>query len=167
MTTSPFDFSRSIAHAYHSTKVDYDGSSCLLFNNVTQVESLAADLSKDTSVQYRISGNQNMGVTLYVPHLVGPREQNGESSKVTAIIENGKSSLEYANCSPTGGKCGVSDTSTGALNDPNRKWCMDEDVLTEQSCCLKKQLIPTVSNGRWSAPGETCSNDSGFLQRCK
>ena len=156
MTPIPFEFSKAIAKSFHSSEVEYDGSSCLLFNNVDDVQRQARQLSTDKNTRYRISGNQNIGITTYIPIIMGPRENDGRSSKVTAIIQGGKSTLEYGECSLKGGKCETTRFSFGSNNDPNKKWCMNEDQLTEQTCCPNRKTQKETAHGRWSFPGEGC-----------
>ncbi len=150
----PFNISKKAALNYSAKEVTYDGSTCMIFNNV-EVAKLEAQTLADTltDVHFMITGNQNEGVVgSAIPLITKPKELPEQASKVTYELSNKNVIMSFANCTPTGKLCGYSPYDMGATNDSNKKTCMDNGAETTQSCCSKSGK----SWGKWSAPGQIC-----------
>jgi hypothetical protein len=151
----PFSISKRAALNYSAKEVSYDGSTCLIFNNV-EVAKLEAQALADTltDVRFLIRGNQNEGVVgSAIPFITKPKELLEQASKVTYELSNKNVEMTYGDCTPTGKLCGYTLQDIGATNDSNKKTCIDNGAETTQSCCAK----PGKSWGKWSAPGELCA----------
>ena len=156
MTEEPFAISQQLSSVYQTHELFYDGSSCRIFDNIESMKKQAARLAaRDNHTRYEISGNQNTGVVREIPLLSGPREKQGDSSKVTVILENGVVQVSYAPCSKRTDKC-VYTAATDSTTQPNSKSCMNGEELVEQECCPKRQNGADLIKGHWSHPGQTC-----------
>ncbi len=158
----PFQISAGVAKLFSASEVCYDGSSCLLFNNIDDVMTCSRRLSRNSSCRFEISANQNIGVTGYSCFPWGkPRELDYASSKLTAVIDAVKVTYLYPPCSREGDKCSWIDPSSdpGAKEDPNQKHCAWNSEITTQRCCPKKRgSLDAALNGTWMEPGYKCSN---------
>ena len=158
--SDPFLISKQLAKSYQAKEVCYDGSSCLVFDNISDVKRMSSYLAEtDENTKYIISGNQNMGTVCEIPFLLGPREVHEFASKVMTMIEKGGYTITYSKCSKKGEQCMYSDGYVGSDNDPNAKWCMNDTEVVSQHCCPKnysnnKKLDETI--GTWSAPSVDC-----------
>jgi hypothetical protein len=138
----PFEISKKLANAYLAKNVFYDSPSCNTFENIQEVTEDAQQLAKhDKDRVYHISGNQNQGVANKFWNVTEILEM---SSRVTAIIENGKMSLKYASCSKTKSECPFTKDSQ------NFKYCSEQDMVVEQKCC------PQKDRSYWGKPGQDC-----------
>ena len=155
----PFAISAGTARLFGATEVCYDGSSCLLFNNIEDVKACTINLAKNSSCRFEISANQNLGVTQAVCWF-RPLEVSEAASKLTAIIDGVDMMLRYSSCSKAGEKCAViaKERDPTAKSDPNEKYCFDGSGVTTQSCCLKEKARKSdgALNGNWAKPGIPC-----------
>lgn len=152
----PLNISSQAANVYSAKEVEYDGSTCLIFNNTESVKTRAQALAlKDTQTHFLISGNQNTGVvSSRIPFVTKPTENLGMASKMTLEISQGEVKVSYGACSAFGTTCGYATSDIGASTDSNKKFCMDHGELSEQSCCVKNARQEW---GKWSRPGSGCS----------
>ena len=140
----PFTISAGVAKLFAASEVCYDGSSCLLFNNIDDVKACTRRLARSSDCRFEISANQNVGVTQY-SCLFGisskPHEIASAASKLTAVIDAVGIHYRYPACSTEGDKCSWLDPKTdgGAQTDPNQKLCAWNDEITTQRCCLQKK----------------------------
>lgn len=147
---------QDLVENYDPKEVSFDGSTCLIFNNVDKVQDSAKRLSKlFPQVYFDLSGNQNLGAVFSIPLIYRPKETMSMSSKMTVKAKNGQVETSFGACSKPNGKCFFADSDVGATNDSNTKFCMEENKLTTQMCCLRKKIVNGV-NGLWSNPGEIC-----------
>lgn len=152
-TNYPFKLAKAAAQRYFSPEVKYDGSTCLVFNNIKQAQVLAQNLAYDKTVRYIISGNQNIGVVApAIPFITKVKEVPSMSSKVTFEIDSGEVRTNFAECSKASKMCGYAALDMGAASDSNTKFCMEGEELVEQKCCPDKKM----EWGKWSAPGQSC-----------
>jgi hypothetical protein len=150
----PFKISKNVAQSLRSEEVIYDGSTCLIFNNVQSLGTLADRLARELpQTKFAITGNQNIGIVApSIPFITKTKEKSGTSSKVTITIDRGAVEEVYDDCSPAGRLCGFAAQDLGAISDSNTKYCMEEGKLVEQQCCSPKRKLW----GKWSWPGESC-----------
>ena len=155
----PFEISAAAAKSFSAKEVCYDGSTCLLFDNVDQVQACAQQLGQYSACKFKVSANQNIGVTGMNCWGFFPEEVREASSKLTAIVDGLNFHLQYAECSKPGDKCSYKDPTqnSGSNNDPNTKFCRRRNAVTSQTCCLPaKGDSGDTLNGRWSIPGLSC-----------
>ena len=149
-------FAAKAAKAVRPVELDYDGSTCLVFNNVELVESEAKKLSgRYPEVKFVLSGNQNTGVVRYLKFpIIGskPKEIDSMASKMTVIAQGGATEVQYGECSRPKGKCGFSKQDMGATNDSNSKACLRDNEILQQKCCEPKK----GDFGKWGVPGLEC-----------
>ncbi len=155
--TTVFQFASKASTALRPVEIHYDGSTCLVFNNVSAIESETQRLSiRFPNVRFVLAGNQNQGVVRHI-NLFGigerPKEIQGMSSKMTVVAQSGFVDVTYGDCSKSRAVCSFNRGDMGATNDSNTKFCQDESQTTvAQKCCE-----PIIGNwGRWSAPGMNC-----------
>lgn len=140
---------------YSPRKVQYDGFSCLVFNNVEQVENwMMALTQKYPEVEFDISGNQNLGAVTSIPLFYKPKEVEAMSSKVTFKAHNSVVEKSFGACSAPG-NCFYANFDRGAESDSNLKTCMHQGQESTQRCCEKKKGL-NGTKGFWSNPGEDC-----------
>lgn len=154
----PFDISARAARLFRATEVCYDGTTCLAFNNIKDVEACAANLADTKACKFRISANQNLGVVSGCSWF-RPTEVSQTASRLTATYDGVRLMLEYPACSSPGDKCGwlspLGDPS--AKTDPNEKFCFDGSAITTQSCCIKPGTTKiNALSGRWAKPAQKC-----------
>lgn len=157
MYSLPFDISESIARAVDAKKVNYDGSSCMIFNNLEDVKDKAiATFSRNKSIDFSITGNQNIGVVKYLPILAKPKESKQMSSKVTLTNrEETGINISYASCSKRGRACALDHFDDRSyVDNTNTKLCSFKNKTVKQTCCVKNNK---KKKGKWSFPGESCS----------
>ncbi len=134
---------------------NYDGSTCLLFNNLSKARNEIATLGQRYSqVSYKFRGNQNAGVTEMLAFIGKPKEMPEAASKATVTTHKGKTSVSYDSCSAKGKLCYFTSDDFEADNDSNTKNCMSAGVLVGQVCCRPSK---TAGEGKWSAPGKACA----------
>ncbi len=155
----PFTLSQKLAQTYHAKEVNLDGSTCLWFDNLFEVDVAASQLGRDDKItRYRITGNQNIGVTLELPLITTPWERENLASKVTVQIVNGLASFEFAECSTAGDSCRFTTKNHGSNGNPNSKTCMHQQAKVEQFCCPKKEKSEAIVRGKWGAPSVACDS---------
>ncbi|MES2526925.1 MAG: hypothetical protein V4598_07545 [Bdellovibrionota bacterium] len=151
-----FQFAAKAAKAVRPVELSYDGSTCLVFNNIELVESEAKKLStRYPDVKFVLSGNQNTGVVRYIKlPIIGsrPKEINSMASKMTVTAQGGTTEVEYGECSRPKGTCGYAKQDMGATNDSNSKLCVRDNEIVEQKCCSPKK----GDFGKWGVPGLEC-----------
>lgn len=154
LTAYPFKLARGAAQRYFAEEVTYDGSTCLVFNNIEIAKSQANTLaSLEKKVKFIISGNQNIGVVApAIPFITKVKEVPSMASKVTFEIDSGDVQMSYASCSKPNKMCGFADRDFGNFSDSNTKFCMDGEEVVEQKCCPDKKR----EWGKWSVPGQNC-----------
>lgn len=164
-TKIPFQLAATAAKAFNARKVCYDGVTCLVFDNVKDVEACARTLSRAGGCRYEITANQSIGLSTEGGFFCGPREEQEAASKLTALIDGINVQLQYAPCTGKGDECiylsKISEAYALSKNDPNSKWCMHRGAVVEQRCCISewmKQQMKHEKNGegKWSAPGAGC-----------
>jgi hypothetical protein len=149
----PFNLSKSASQRYRAAEVTYDGSTCLLFNNVDQARKEALSLAfTNKETKFLISGNQNDGVVSNIPFITKPKEIPSSTSKVTFEIDSGDVKMTFAACTPAKKLCGYAPRDIGAISDSNTKFCQDGEEIVEQKCCPDKK----GEWGKWSTPGQNC-----------
>ncbi len=154
--TTVFQFAAKAAKNLSPVEVNYDGSTCLVFNNVEIVEKEAVKLSEQyPDVNFSLTGNQNVGVVKYL-QLFGigskPKEMVGMSSKMIVRAQGGTVEADYADCSRAKSRCGIAEYDIGATSDSNTKFCREGNEIITQKCCAP----PKASFGKWSFPGMEC-----------
>jgi hypothetical protein len=164
-TRVPFQLAAAAAKAFNAKKVCYDGVTCLVFDNIKDVEACARTLSRAGGCRYEITGNQNIGLSSAGGFFCGPRETEEAGSKLTALIDGLSVQLHYAPCTGKGDECvylsKISEDYPLSKNDPNAKWCTHRGAIVEQRCCIsewmKQQMKFEKSGyGKWSAPAAGC-----------
>ena len=141
---------------YDPKEVSFDGSTCLIFNNVEKIQENAKRISKRyPQIYFDLSGNQNEGAVLFIPLIYRPKETMSMSSKMNVKAKNGRVETSFGTCSKKNGRCFFNKQDVGATNDSNTKFCMEENEVTTQVCCPKK-IVTNGVNGFWSRPGEAC-----------
>ena len=151
----PFDISMELADTVSAKEINYDGSTCLVFNNTDRVENLANLLTGETDRKYSISGNQNMGVINLETIFKKYKEREVTTSKLTIVVENGKAGIVYDKCSKPNKLCGFARQGEDFMgtSDPNEKICEDDGKLVAQICCVEAL---SDAYGTWSKPGGSC-----------
>lgn len=151
-----FTFARKAARKLDPVEVHYDGSTCLVFNNVEVVQKESLKLSREfPQVNFDLSGNQNEGVVRYFQVLgIGtkPKESAQMASKMTVHAQGGLIETVYGDCSKPKGKCGYALQDYGATNDSNTKFCSQDHEVVSQKCCKPKK----GNWGKWGVPGMEC-----------
>ncbi len=154
--TTIFQFASKAAKNLSPVEVNYDGSTCLVFNNVDIIEREAVKLSEQyPNVSFKLSGNQNIGVVRFLQIMgigLKPKEIKGMSSKMVVRAQGGMLEVEYGECSRPKSTCGISEYDIGATTDSNTKFCRDGNEITTQKCCAR----PNKDFGKWSHPGMEC-----------
>jgi hypothetical protein len=157
MVSRPFDISVELAETVSAKEVNYDGSTCLVFNNQDKVEDLAHLLTVNGEIgrKFSISGNQNMGVINLNTIFKKYKEIDKTTSKLTVIVDNGKAEIIYDKCSRANKLCGFARSGEDfmATSDSNEKICEDKGQLVKQICCVKSL---SDAYGTWSKPGGSC-----------
>lgn len=143
---------RSIAKKLDPHEVNYDGSSCMVFNNVELVQAEVQRLAHDyPQTRFDLRGNQNEGGVAYLM-FSRPKEIASISSKAEFIGLNGQVETRFDACSKVGNECYMVYDDRGATNDSNLKFCTSDGQVVEQACCAKgKKHI-----GHWLVPGQAC-----------
>lgn len=151
----PFDISMELAETVSAKEINYDGSTCLVFNNIDRVENLANLLTGEEGRKFSISGNQNMGVIRLNTIFNKYKEIEKTSSKLTVVVDNGEAEIVYDKCSKPNRKCGFARFGEDfmATTDSNEKICEDDGKLVTQICCVESL---SDSYGTWSKPGGSC-----------
>jgi hypothetical protein len=156
--TTVFQFATKAAKNLSPVELSYDGSTCLVFNNVDIVEKEALKLSNQyPDVNFHLAGNQNVGVVRYLQIFgIGskPKEMVGMSSKMIVRAQGGMVEVDYADCSRPKGRCSVTNYDIGATTDSNTKFCRDGNEIVNQKCCPPAK----GSFGKWSIPGMECES---------
>ncbi len=164
-TKVPFQLAAAAAKAFGAKRVCYDAVTCLVFDNVKDVEACARNLARAGGCRYEVTGNQNIGMSSAGGFFCGPREISETTSKLTAFVDGINVQLQYASCTSQGDECAylskISKEYALSKNDPNSKWCMHRGAIVEQRCCIsewmKQQMKHEKSGeGKWSAPGAGC-----------
>lgn len=160
----PFKISQNIAVANSSEEVDYDGMTCLVFNDVDNVRYHAMYLSTQSRARFTIRGNQNLGVFNPDPKVAPVEEYATASSKVIINVADYDMDIQYSACAPEGAMCGYfgepkipgidpKKIKIRTGSDPNKATCEFQGQLAEQTCCVKRKKDEF---GKWSKPGEAC-----------
>lgn len=159
MYAAPFEYAKNAAKAFEASSVSYDGSTCLVFNNLDLAKAEALKLAREIkNIKFQISGNQNEGAVSaksYVFFSSDFQEDKGQASKVTYTIQDGQLSTSYGACSTEGKLCSFTSKyeDHGATSDSNTKTCVEDRRVTQQICCENRR---NPGFGQWSAPGDRC-----------
>ncbi len=154
--TTVFNFARKAARKLDPVEIHYDGSTCLVFNNVEIIQQQSEKLSQEfPQVNFELTGNQNEGVVRYFRILgIGskPKESSQMASKMTVHAQAGMIETVFGDCSKPKGQCGYAPQDYGATNDSNTKFCTMNNEVVSQKCCQQKK----GNWGKWSIPGMEC-----------
>lgn len=152
--TKPFTISRVLAKSYNASSVCYDGSSCLIFNNISDTKMAAMKLNlHNTKTHFEITGNQNLGFCAYKAGQ-GVVEIEEFSSKLSLHLRAGQVKVQYEECSKDGDRCARVEKDNNFSNDPNSKNCIFQGATVQQKCCPYSRL--GVSKSKWGEPGKGC-----------
>lgn len=155
MVHIPAQIADNLTYDLKPRELNYDGSSCLLFNNVDQGREQAKTLSQRYPwVKFNLKGNQNSGITEMLAFIGNPHELPEATSKVSFIAEGGTVTLRYDACTPQKKTCYFTTEDQDATNDSNLKYCMSGGQVVTQRCCRSAR---GPGEGKWSAPGRTCA----------
>lgn len=150
----PARIADSLTHDLKPKVFNYDGSTCLLFNNLTKARDEIATLGQRYSqVSYSFRGNQNAGVTQMLAFIGKPKEMPEAASKATITTHKGKTAITYDLCTSRGALCYYTAEDHEADNDSNTKNCLANGSVVGQVCCRPSK---TAGEGKWSAPGKGC-----------
>ena len=151
-----FTFARKAARKLDPVEIHYDGSTCLVFNNVEIVQRESEKLSKEfPQINFELTGNQNEGVVRYFRILgIGtkPKESSQMASKMTVHAQGGTIETIFGDCSKPKGQCGYAPQDYGATNDSNTKFCTKDNEVVSQKCCKQEK----GTWGKWGVPGMEC-----------
>lgn len=135
-------------------EINYDGSTCNVFNHVDEVKTKTEILSQVyPEIRFNLQGNQNVGLVNYIRIISKPKETQSASSKMIIEAQNGLSEVTYGECTRPGRQCGVVSYDPTAKNNPNEKFCMENSEIKTQMCCPVKNK----RWGQWNLVGEACS----------
>lgn len=153
-----FQFASKAAKALNPAELSYDGSTCLVFNNVDTVEAEGVKLSRQyPDINFTLMGNQNTGVVRMIPlpiqiNAMKPKEIQQMSSKMIVRAQGGLVEVDYGECSRPQGRCAFARQDLGAKNDSNTKFCKQDNDVVVQKCCEPKK----GDYGKWSVAGMEC-----------
>ena len=151
----PARIADSLTHDLKPKVFNYDGSTCLLFNNLAKARNEIATLGQRYGqVSYKFRGNQNAGITQMLAFVGMPKEMPEASSKATITAHKGKTTISYDLCTPQGQLCYFTTNDPEADNDSNTKNCLANGNVVGQVCCRSSR---TAGEGKWSAPGKGCA----------